>query len=378
MQEKKQTEKAYSNGLMVTNQVFMGAVQKEYTAHNLKMDEYSKLCVINGLSAIYELLSKEGISINDIDQSNLTGMLTNLAALKLNAAASPNEVYFIIRNQSRKKKNEKGVLVESKIKVVEMGIEGDGNDALLARFGRDIKKVYPFWAVRANDDFKYPSYRGIEVTPPEWTPTGAGKVVRVIYPVQLTNDKVHYYIGEREDVKANLIAHMMNNLMWDKNKATKKQQIKDKTAEMTLDQILADDELIKLGQISPAWREPQSQETMILRKMRNNVVKKIPKDFSTGLAAVSYQETSDPDLARARRDISNEANTEDFDDTTPKQVDSKTSKIKQLPQKATTRPVPKAEKKEEVPVKAKEEAPTEPQHDESPEDLLAGIGDDPY
>ena len=33
-------------------------------------------------------------------------------------------------------------------KVVEMGIEGDGTDALLRQFGNEIEKVYPVWLVK--------------------------------------------------------------------------------------------------------------------------------------------------------------------------------------------------------------------------------------
>lgn len=47
-----------------------------------------------------------------------------------------------------------------------------------------------------------------------------------------------------------------------------------------MDEILDNEEMQTLGNISPAWKEPQSRESMIIRKMRNRIVKKIPKDFS--------------------------------------------------------------------------------------------------
>ena len=43
--------------------------------------------------------------------------------------------------------------------------------------------------------------------------------------------------------------------------------------------------------ISPAWRSDYSREVMILRKMRNNVVKKIPKDFAIPRAALAFAES---------------------------------------------------------------------------------------
>ena len=44
---------------------------------------------------------------------------------------------------------------------------------------------------------------------------------------------------------------------------------------MSLDDILDSQEY--QSYISPAWKSPQSRESMIVRKMRNNIVKKIPK-----------------------------------------------------------------------------------------------------
>jgi hypothetical protein len=188
-----------------------------------------------------------------------------------------------------------------------MGIEGDGFDSLVSRFGRDVKKVYPHWLVREDDDFKYPRYAGIGVTPPEWQPKGTGKVVRVVYPIQSTDGSVEYYISERADVKKNLIAHISNNMMnetfgvcADRYKATeeqkvqiaeKKREVLNKAKELDLDALLDSTEFDKF--ISPAWKEEQSRESMIIRKMRNNIVKKVPKDFGSSFVDEIYNENSD-------------------------------------------------------------------------------------
>ena len=58
---------------------------------------------------------------------------------------------------------------------------------------------------------------------------------------------------------------------------------------MTLDQIFEDPDALKI--MSPAWRAPHSREAMILRKMRNNAIKKIPKDFSDAFMAKAYEST---------------------------------------------------------------------------------------
>lgn len=264
--------KVYKSQLAKINDTYMPQIESQLHGNGIHMTEYQRTCVINSISAINEMLVKEGISVGDIDQSNLTQTLMHVAALQLNATATPREVYFI----KRKQKNKNG----TEIQIVEMGIEGDGNDAILSRFGRSVKKVHRHWEVREHDGFTYPGYAGLEVTPPTWTPKGEGKVIRVVYPIEYNDGQVEFFIAEREDVKANLLAHMHNNLMWDNKKTEKKEKIKEFSEVHSLDEILDSTEMQELGKISPAWKEPQSRESMIVRKMRNRIVKKIPKDFS--------------------------------------------------------------------------------------------------
>jgi len=152
-------------------------------------------------------------------------------------------------------------------------------------------------------------------------------VERVVYPIEFwTDDKqtdstVEYYSTSRELVKPNLIAHMLNSIMGERfskipkakaNYENHRQQIKDFAKSHTVDEILDDKEMSKI--ISPAWKEPQSREQMIIRKMWNNVVKKIPKDFSNGLAVQSYEETTNESLKQSRKDVTESANQVDFDD----------------------------------------------------------------
>lgn len=260
------------NKLTKTNDVYMPQIEEQLRGNNIKMTEYQRTVVINAISAIDELLVKEGLSINQVDQSNITKTLMHVAALQLNAMATPREVYFIKRNQ----KNKDGKTIQ----IVEMGIEGDGNDALLSRFGRNVKTVHRHWEVREGDSFAYPKHVGLSLTPPTWEQTGKGKVVRVVYPIEFNDGQVEYFISEREDVKSNLVGHMFNNLMWDKDKKDKKNKIKEFADKHTLDEVLDSEEMQTFGNISPAWKDPHSRESMIVRKMRNNVVKKIPKDYS--------------------------------------------------------------------------------------------------
>ena len=301
-EQKKET--SYKTQLTKVNETYLPMITNQLENNNITLSEYSKSCVANAISAINNVLDTNGITWGDtsLDTNGITQILLSVATLQLNATANPRECYFQLRNVAVK--NGKETVWKKKI---EMGIEGDGFDALVSRFGRDVKKVYPHWLVREDDEFKYPRYAGLELTPPEWQPKGTGKVVRVVYPILATDNTVEYYIAERADVKRNLIAHISNNLMnetfgvcADRYKATDEQKIKiaekkrellSKAKELDLDALLDSAEFDKF--ISPAWKEEQSRESMIIRKMRNNIVKKIPKDFSSSFVSEIYNENSD-------------------------------------------------------------------------------------
>ena len=299
------TESTYKTQLTKVNDTYLPMITNQLENNNITLSEYAKSCVVNAISAINNVLDTNGVTWGDasLDTNGITQILLSVAALQLNATATPRECYFQIRNVSVKGADGKQIWK----KKIEFGIEGSGNDALLSRFGRDVKKVFPRWLVREGDDFKYPRYVGVELTPPEWQPKGEGKVVRVVYPIQSTDGTVEYYIAERADVKRNLIAHISNNMMnetfgvcADRYKATdaqkqeialKKKEILSKAKELDLDAILDSDEFDKY--ISPAWKEAQSRESMVERKMCNNICKKIPKNFASSFESEIYNENTD-------------------------------------------------------------------------------------
>lgn len=299
------TEATYKTQLTKINDIYLPMITNQLENNNITLSEYAKSCVVNAISAINGVLDTNGVAWGDasLDTNGITQILLSVAALQLNATANPRECYFQIRNVSVKGADGK----QNWKKKIEFGIEGAGNDALLARFGRDVKKVYPRWLVREDDDFKYPRYVGIDLTPPEWNPKGTGKVVRVVYPILSTDGTVDYYIAERADVKRNLIAHISNNMMnetfgicADRYKATeaqkqeiaqKKKEILAKAKELDLDAILDSNEFDSF--ISPAWKDGQSRESMVERKMCNNICKKIPKNFASSLESEIYNENTD-------------------------------------------------------------------------------------
>lgn len=305
----------------------VSSIVKQLESRNIHMDEYQKVCAINAVSAINNMLYTAGMSWSDqrLDPSNYQDVIKKVAVQKLNAAASNREVYFQFRSVK---------VGDVWKKMIEVGIEGDGNDAILRNFGVDVDMVYPYWAVHEDDEFKYPTFRGIETTPPEWIPKGSGKIVRVVYPIKLKNGTIDYRIAERADVVKNLHAHIMNNMMnetfgicADRYKATaeqkkqieeKKVELRNKTKDMTLDELLNCAEIQPW--ISPSWSEPHSQESMILRKMRNNAIKKFPKDFGSAYAADAYNELSDESVKTVAEEIRTRANTGEVIDVQPEEL----------------------------------------------------------
>ncbi|MCI9094216.1 MAG: hypothetical protein HFF36_10615 [Coprobacillus sp.] len=288
--------------------IYLPMIQNQLEGYGIELSNYQKECALNAISTINNLLESNGLDFNSekLDKSNVKTILQNVTSLQLNPLAQPREVYFQLRNVKDKNNNW--------IKSLEMGIEGDGNDALVRRFGVNIKTVCPYWVVRENDEFEYPAYKGLEITPPIWKPRGAGKIVRIVYPIILKDDTVHFYIGEREDVKNNLLAHIRNNMMnetfgicQDRYKATPEQKAKiEETKKTYLDEakelgleVIHNAKFDKW--ISPSWKD--NEEAMIIRKIRNNITKKIPKDFGSSFALNAYIEQTDETYKRVREEV---------------------------------------------------------------------------
>ncbi|HBR31928.1 MAG TPA: hypothetical protein DD733_07580, partial [Clostridiales bacterium] len=204
-QEKK---KEYSTALTKVYDAFLPMIERQLSGNGISMSAYSKQCVLNALSGINTLLSKDGTTFGDasLDKSSLTDILMYVAGFQLNASASPKEIYFILR------KTKQG---DEWKKQIELGVEGDGNDAILARFGRDIKKICQIWKVKENDEFTYPCFNGLDMQPPTWKPTGSGKLSKIVYPVVKNDNIIEFYISERADVIVNLLAHITNNMMYE-------------------------------------------------------------------------------------------------------------------------------------------------------------------
>lgn len=318
MAEKNEVAKKpeFTTGLSQWTNTITGLVSRDFEQNGVQYDEYSKQCAMNAMGAIFQLVQNtDKVDMNNLNTSNLREVVAQCASLKLNANAVPREVYFQLRSKQ---------INGQWVKMVEMGVEGDGNDALLRQFGNGIDTVYPVWLVKEGDDFAYPRRRGINVEPAEWTPKGlSDKTVRVVYPIKLKDGSVDYLIAEREPVRTNLIAHIRNNMMnetfgvcADRYKATPKQkeEIKVKKAEIlsaireceTLEDILNCE--VAKPYISAAWLD--TPEAMIIRKMRNNAIKKFPKNLNSMASSSLLQ--LDETYKASQEEIAENENSQEF------------------------------------------------------------------
>lgn len=318
MAEKNEVAKKqeFTTGLSQWTNTITGLVSRDFEQNGVQYDEYSKQCAMNAMSAIYQLVQNtDKADMNNLNTSNLREVVAQCASLKLNANAMPREVFFQLRSKQ---------VGGQWVKMVEMCVEGDGNDALLRQFGNNVDTVYPVWLVKEGDDFTYPRRRGIEIEPAEWTPKGlSDKTVRVVYPVKLKDGTVDYLIAEREPVRTNLIAHIRNNLLNEtfgicenRYKATPKQkeQIKAKKEEIlsavreceTLEDILKCE--VAKPYISAAWLD--TPEAMIVRKMRNNAIKKFPKNLNN-MASNSLLQL-DETYKASQEEIAQNENSQEF------------------------------------------------------------------
>ena len=311
-------KKEFTTALSQWSNEIVKLIENDYSSCGVQFDDYSRKCAMEAVGSIYNLVKNDGkAEMKSLDTSNLRGIVENCASLKLNPMAYPRECYFQLRNVKRG---------NEWVKVVEMGIEGAGYDALLSNYGKDVVQVYPYWVVKEGDTYIPPKHKGLELTPPEWEENGlSDKAVRVVYPVKLNDGTVTYLTADRASVKVNLLAHVKQNMMnatfgicEDRYKATPKQkeEIKAKKDEIlnalracsTVDDML-DCEIARTF-ISGAWLD--TPESMVQRKMCNNATRKYPKNYDQ--MARKAQIELDDTYRQTQDDVVESANSIDFDE----------------------------------------------------------------
>lgn len=241
--------------------------------------DYGRQCVINAIANLVTTCKTNDIPFNSIDQTMVKIALQNVGYTELNFAATPAEAYFDLR------KSGQGYSISIKP-------QGAGNEKLTRRFGVNVKELRPAWLVREGDEFEYPQYDGINVTPPKWRPKSFDKkVIMVVYPVILNNGSVEYLIATREGIKPNLIAQIRQNNLYTFKKDKFNVDVEKRDAfydevnstleDMTVDQILSDPRWIK--ELTPTYSSGGSREAMVIRKMKNNALKNYPREFSSDI-----------------------------------------------------------------------------------------------
>lgn len=294
----------------------LATVEKEYDVCGVPFDEYSRLCGLNAMTSIYQTVVSSGVSMNDIDTSNLEDIVKFCASNKLNANAVPAECFFKIQNKK---------VGNAWVKSIECSLMGAGYESQLRNFGVNVAEVYPTWIIKEGDEFIPPRHRGIEITPPEWESKGLSqKTVRVVIPIKMNDGSVQYKMSDRESVVTNIIAHIKNNLLNEtfgiaesrfKATAEQKAMIDDKKRTImnavkscsTVDDILKCE--IATPYISAAWTD--SPESMITRKMINNACKQVAKNMNP-IAKATYNVVADPTFREVTDEISENANIQEF------------------------------------------------------------------
>lgn len=249
--------------------------------------DYGKKCVMNAIAGLVTMAQSQGIAFNQINGSLLKLALQNIGYTELNYAAMPSEVYFDLRKST----DDKGNVTYTP----SMKPQGAGNEKLVRKYGVGIKELKPAWLVREGDEFTYPSFDGIEMTPPKWTPKSYDKkVMMVVYPLVKQDGSVEFLIATREGIKPNIIAQIRQNTLYAFKDYTTKKVDEKKRDEFynalneyaeahTVDELLANQEYAKY--VNPTYTSGGSKESMILRKMKNNALKNYPKEYDNAAQA---------------------------------------------------------------------------------------------
>ena len=278
--------KALTGALKVQSEL-MNELNVSSENNGVEFTDYGKKCVMNAISGLVTLATSQGIDFKQINRSMLKIALQNVGYTELNYAAMPSEVYFDLR----KIRNADGTTTY----LPSIKPQGAGNEKLLRKYGVGLKKdtgLRSPWLVREGDDITFPSFDGLEMIPPKWTPKSYDKkVIMVVYPAQKIDGSVEYLIATREGIKANIIAQIRQNTLYAFQKFDGKSKVVDEDArnkfydelnkfaeEHKVDELIDNPKYAPY--INPTYTSGGSKEQMILRKMKNNALKNYPKEYN--------------------------------------------------------------------------------------------------
>ena len=295
-------------GVQKVTETYVNSITSHLKTIHIDVRAEQTQAIMFGIQKLNAMIdaNKDKITFNDIDLSSATSALTMVALTEINMMSFKPDGYFELRKDFKTGKYN-----------VNFQPQGNGSRVLVQKFGVGVEKVYDPWIVKEGDEFIYPHFKGLEMTPPEWTPKGDGKTARVVVPIKYTDGHVEYKIAERESAKQNLLAHISNNLT---NGAKENRNLEgfkklvDKSANMTLDQCCEDNEFIITGKMSPSWRGINREE-MIITKLIKNALKRVPLNLEFFQATQATDSTQVMDEEASIFDFSNQ----DINNTAPEE-----------------------------------------------------------
>lgn len=295
-------------GVQKVTETYVNSITAHLNTIHIDVRPAQTQAIMFGIQKLNAMIdsNKDELTFKDLDYSSSVSALTMVALTEINMMSFKPDGYFELRKDFKTGKY-----------TVNFQPQGNGSRNLVQKFGVDVEKVYDPWIVREGDEFIYPHFKGLEMTPPEWTPKGDGKTARVVVPIKYTDGHVEYKIAERESAKQNLLAHISNNLT---NGAKENRNLEgfkklvDKSANMTLDQCCEDNEFIVTGRMSPSWRGINREE-MIITKLIKNALKRVPLNLEFFQATDATDATQIMDEEASIFDFSNQ----DIANTTPEE-----------------------------------------------------------
>lgn len=294
----KKQEVALSGGLAIQTKL-LGELEKANEDFGADFSKYGKTCAINCIAGVVAFCKANGVDMGKIDPTLLRLQIQNVGFTELNYASIPSEVYIDLRKTTDSEGKEAFTIA--------IKPQGAGNEKLVRKYGVGLRKpdgLRNAILIHEGDEFIMPQFNGLEMTPPIYKPqlkNANNKVVAVVYPAIKEDGSVEYLIASRESVKANIIAQIRQNTLYSfKTSYTGKNgkeyekvdkeardkfydELNKKAEKMTLDEMLADEEILKY--VNPTYTSGGSKEQMILRKMKNNALKNYPKEYDNSFMA---------------------------------------------------------------------------------------------
>ena len=275
----------------------VGEIEEASSQLGATLTDYGKRCIINAIGGLVQLCKSQDIDMSLIDPTLLRLQLANVGYIELNYSAG--EIYFDLRKQVKEyvdqQTKKKKYYTTYQVTIKPQGI---GNEQLTRKYGVGLKPqtgLHNPYMVREGDEFEYPQFDGIKIIPPKWRIKNPdGKVILVCYCAEKTNGDVEYLMATRESVKANIIAQIRQNMMYDRRFMKKKrdgdgeyldkearekfyQELNAYAESHTLEELLSEPTYAEC--VNPTYTSGGSKEQMILRKMKNNALKNYPKDY---------------------------------------------------------------------------------------------------